>query len=378
MSDSGSPALPRSIAIAGAWGYIGRKFVDAAAALGIETFVLDPGPAPADLEPGRLHVIEDEREFYQLPADLFHLALHPEHRALGMELLLSRSAREPIAILCEKPMAPPERPGDCSRAVGEIEASRAVVLYDFPELYDPMTRRIVDFLGSFREIEITHVELCRSKDREDPDNRRNYKRMVTIQYQESVHCIAFALYLLAHARRGLGAALAGGVVARADAEPYLPPNPEAYSHAVDGRCAYELKLGGATIKGRTDFKRGAPWTKRRVIRGSGDGRAFVIEAEYLEKHKYLAIDGVRQDFDPQADSYAAVIRALAAWCRDVPREELMHGLYPHPTFARWTYQLSSVLWRSSWERRLIALDSAEKLAEFDAGYASVLPKLRRY
>jgi hypothetical protein len=56
----------------------------------------------------------------------------------------------------------------------------------------------------------------------------------------------------------------------------------------------------------------------------------------------------------------------------------MHGLYPHPAFARWTYQLSSLLWRASWDRRTIALDSAQALSGFDSDYASMLPEMRWY
>ena len=103
--------LPASIAIAGAWGYIGRKFLDVALAHRLETFVLDPGPIPVDLDPSRFVRVDDEAEFYRLPADLFHLALHPEHRRL--DLLLAR--REPLLILNEKPMALPGRLGECDR-----------------------------------------------------------------------------------------------------------------------------------------------------------------------------------------------------------------------------------------------------------------------
>ena len=40
-----------SIAIAGAWGYIGRKVLDAALGRGLRTYVFDPGPAPTDFDP---------------------------------------------------------------------------------------------------------------------------------------------------------------------------------------------------------------------------------------------------------------------------------------------------------------------------------------
>ena len=73
-------AFPGSIAIAGAWGYIGRKFLDVALARGLKTFVYDPGPPPDDVDLGRLTRVADEAEFYRLEAELFHLAVHPEHR----------------------------------------------------------------------------------------------------------------------------------------------------------------------------------------------------------------------------------------------------------------------------------------------------------
>ncbi len=51
--------LPRSIAIAGAWGYIGRKFLDVALAHGLQTYVYDPGPPPKDVDLARLTRVAD-------------------------------------------------------------------------------------------------------------------------------------------------------------------------------------------------------------------------------------------------------------------------------------------------------------------------------
>ena len=85
------------------------------------------------------------------------------------------------------------------------------MLYDFPELYDPLTARILDHLAGFEDVRLTGFFVQRSKDREDPANPRNYKRMVPIQYQESVHCLAFVLHVLAAVRGGVAAALADGV-----------------------------------------------------------------------------------------------------------------------------------------------------------------------
>nr|MCU0876146.1 hypothetical protein [Pirellulaceae bacterium] len=189
--------LPESLAIAGAWGYIGRKFLDAALRRQIPTFVYDPGDLPADVDPSGLTRLTDDAEFYRLPADLFHLATHPDHRRTGQQRMLERAQQEPLAILNEKPMAAPDSPEECSQIVAAVHDSRALMLYDFPELYDPLTERILDHLRCYRDVRITDISMCRSKDREAPDNPRNYKRMVPIQYQESVHCLAYVLFVLA-------------------------------------------------------------------------------------------------------------------------------------------------------------------------------------
>jgi len=370
--------IPESIAIAGAWGYIGRKFIDASQALGMRTYVYDPGPAPTDLDLDTITRIEDEEAFYNTNAELFHLAVHPEHRHRGEQILFGRAAREPILVLNEKPMAPPGCPEQCSRVIQAIEQSGITMLYDFPELYDGLTEQIIQYLSQFRDLRIDELSFCRSKDREDRDIRRNYVRMVTIQYQESVHCLAFALYLLNRLQKGLGAVSDQGVSIRGESEPYDPPNPEAYPYVVDGRCKYSLSIGEIHIDGLTDFKANAKWSKQRVISGVGDGKPFRIEADYLENEKRLEINGEDQQCEPKASSYRQVITTIARWAQQVPNASLMRDAYPNPEFARVTYQLSSALWRSCRDARQLHFASLKDLQSFDAGFAAEEPSFPRY
>jgi predicted dehydrogenase len=360
--------LPASIAIAGAWGYIGRKFLDAARALGIGTYVLDPGAMPDGIEAESIQRIENENEFYHLPVDFFHLAMHPEDRATALAILLGRPSGPPALILNEKPMACPEHPEACREMMRVTDRAAARMLFDFPELYDGLTRQIVEFLTSQRDLRIHELFLQRSKDREDPDNPRNYKRMVPIQYQESVHCLAYALYLLGCVSGSLHTVLDAGIELHASSELYCPPNPEAYRYAVDGRCDYALTLGDVTITGLTNFKRGACWSKERIIRGTADGQPFLLEVDYLEGGKRLVINGVEQKCDMTADSYQQVIEVAWRWQQECDVGELMNGLYPNPRFARLAYQLSSVLWRSAQDRQPISLDSCGELLAFDARF----------
>ena len=158
--------LAQTIAIAGAWGYIGRKMLDAALALGARPVVFDPGPSPGDLDRSCIERVTDEQKFYEQPADLFHLALHPHHRRRALEILLDPARPKPSLILNEKPMAPPEDPGQCAQLIQAVERSRATLLFNFPERFHPMTAEIARFLGAFRQITLQDVFLQRSKDRE--------------------------------------------------------------------------------------------------------------------------------------------------------------------------------------------------------------------
>ena len=367
-----------TIAIAGAWGYIGRKFTDAALALGMNVLVHDPGEPPPDSPLDSVTRILDPREFYHSEADVFHLALHPEHRHMALDILLDRARRGPILILNEKPMAEPERPGDCGGLIRSVAEAGAIMLFDFPELFDPMTLKIIDFIAQHDEVSIDSIRVQRSKDREDRSNPRNRKRMVHIQYQESVHCIAFALNLLAHARGGLGPVLAQGVSSEATSEPYDPPNPDEYTYVVDGRCDYRLAFGTSTLEGTTNFKRHAPFEKTRLITGRGDGRAFTIEADYFEGAKYLRIDGEDCAFDPAGSSYEAVLRTMDLWLSQAGASQIMRGLYPTPDFTRLTYQLSSMVWRSCYDGGPVSVESRKDLLDFGAGFTEASRGFARY
>lgn len=372
------PKKLESVAIAGAWGYIGRKVLDAALRRGLRTYVYDPGPPPADLQAETVTRISDESDFYKLDADLFHLALHPEARQTGLDCLLRRAQSQTLFILNEKPMVSPENPNEAQALVDSVDRSRAVMLYDFPELFDPLTHQIVAHLGGFNQFELDSMVMERSKDREDPAIARNCKRMLPIQFQESVHCLAFLIYLLATLRGGLEAFHSTRISVSARSDRYCPPNPELYPYVVDGRCDYRLNLGQLTVDGVTNFKRGAAWSKRRILRGRADGQPIVVEADYLEGSKHLRINGVDQGWDAKSSSYEAILSTLDQWRTAIPAITLLRGVYPNPRLAWLAFQLSGVLWKSSHEQRPIEVADLAALKEFDSGFRSARPTLPRY
>lgn len=336
-------SLPRALAVAGGWGYIGRHFVDAAVALDVPVYVRDPGPIPTGVNRDRVEVVEDDESFYGLPADFFHIALHPTDRRAALRRLADRLVRgDRFVVLNEKPMAAPELPGECAELQQLVDNSGMCMFFDFPELFDPITLRVRTFLGSFNEVRIDEMRMTRSKDREDPANPRNYKIMVPIQYQETVHCLAWVFTCLAEARGGLDHVWDGGVTVEGTAAPYHPPNPEAYRYTVDGRFEGTVHFGDTRVHLVTDFTTGAPRTKRRTLRGVGDGAPFVIEAEYLEGHKFLAIDGKDIGFSQDANVYQSVIRQGWQWFLHPTLDDA--ALHPTPAFAHRTYMLSAMLW----------------------------------
>jgi hypothetical protein len=153
----------------------------------------------------------------------------------------------------------------------------------------------------------------------------------------------------------MDAVLAGGVRLTGESDLYAPPNPEAYPSPVDGRCRFRGVMGGVRVDGYTDFKRHAPWAKRRIVRGTGDGVPFEVDLSYLEGYKNLRLNGAEQPCDPRANSYAHVLITAARWARQVARDQLMAGLFPNPRFTYATYRLSSALWQSCRDRTEVAL-----------------------
>jgi hypothetical protein len=147
---------------------------------------------------------------------------------------------------------------------------------------------------------------------------------------------------------------------------------------VDGKCEYQLRLGQTEVRGLTDFKRHASWSKRREIRGTADGRPFMIVADYLEGQKLLMINGQTCEDVMRTNSYVEVIRSIGRMCQESSVADLMQGIYPNPSFARVTYQLSSVLWHSSWRQQSARLASLDDLLQFDAGFAEAQKQFARY
>ncbi len=361
--------LPRSLAVAGGWGYIGRHFVDAAVALRIPVYVRDPGPIPTGIDQDRVRVIGTDEEFYGLPADFYHIGLHPRDRGAALGRLADRLLQgDHFMVLNEKPMAAPESPGECMELRRLVERAGMCMLFDFPELFDPMTLRVRAFLRSFNEVRIDEMRMTRSKDREDPANPRNYKIMVPIQHQETVHCLAWVFTCLAETRGGLDGVWDQGVSVEGVSAPYHPPNPQAYPHPVDGRFEGSVRFGNSVVRLLTDFTAKAPRSKRRTVHGVGDGNPFVIEAEYLEGHKFLAIDGKDIGFAQDANVYQAVIRQGWQWYRHPNLAEA--SLYLTPSFAHRSYLLSAMLWDACHLGGPRSVDSLEAFWNYTPGFTT--------
>ena len=360
-------SLPRSLAVAGGWGYIGRHFVDAAAALDIPVYVRDPGPIPTGVDRDRVRVVGNDEDFYALPADFYHIALHPRDRRAALDRLAGRLLRgDRFMVLNEKPMAAPESPEECVELRQLVDAAGMCMFFDFPELFDPMTLRVRAFLRSFGEVRIDEMRMTRSKDREDPANPRNHKIMVPIQHQETVHCLAWVFTCLAETRGGLDHVWDQGLSVEGQSAPYHPPNPGAYPYRVDGRFEGSVRFGDSTVHLLTDFTKDAPRTKRRTVRGVGDGRPFVIEAEYLEGHKFLAIDGKDIGFAQDANVYQSVIRQGWQWYRHPDLGEA--DLYPTPAFAHRSYLLSAMLWDTCHLGGPRGVDSLDAFMDYRPGF----------
>lgn len=407
--------LPESIAIAGAFGYIGSLYLQASANLGIEQiFVYDPAPVPAQLidmiNTGRVKQIKNETEFYELNADLFHIAMHPQQRN-KMFRLIERG----MSINCEKPMAHPEQPELCDKVIKAVKSSNCTVLYDFPELFDSYylgmkdDSVVLEHLADMTQLDSVWIKkmfLHRSKDRES-DNEKNKRVVLPIQYQESVHCIAFMLQALGavnELKAGNGSMngtfkdiFSNGVFVDARSEPYEPPNKESYPYVVDGLCIGRICLNNAEVEIYTNFKKEYQAVRRQTIIGAytvanaplianeSASADFYISFGVDNEHRYINFDGcdMMSPKEARQTPHESVItkswklhsRAAVDECF---RNELMTGLYPNPYFAMLTFKLSDMLWKSCWQNKPVQVSSLAELESFSSEFANEMPNFRKY
>ncbi len=345
--------FPQSVAIAGAWGYIGRKMLDAALSRGMRVWAHDPGPVPCDLDAGRVSVVPDEAEFYGLDADLYHLALHPEHRLRAEDILLDTG--RPVVVLNEKPVAAHDDRDRPAELIRKLTNSPVWLFYNFTELYSPLAAAVREWLGRFNRLELTRFESVRGKDREAPENPRNYKVMQPVQYQETVHCLAWWLMVSGMCPGGWEEVFSGGMRVDAVARRYTPPNPQDYACPVDGFCEARMRIGDAELRLKTDFTAGVIPHKRRVLEGVGDGRPFRIESGHLEGGQLLLINGERVDL-PGESQYAAVYGTIGHWRRALSLEDFNGGPYPNLRMAVLACGMASMLWDAGAGHTVTAAD----------------------
>ncbi len=362
------------MAIAGIHGYIGQLIYNAALELGVpRIYGFDPGHKPADFSySDRLKMISREDQFYELDADLFHIATHPEIRQ-GVYRLLDRGRH----INIEKPMAHPAHPDECCRLRTAARGSPGTVLFDFVEVFNPRTLQIRAMLAQLKEhadFRITRVHCERSKDREDTRNLRNRKIMVPIQYQETAHCLALMLFAM-NLSSSFEEAFPDGLTIAALSAPYDPPNPEDYRFGVvDGKVAGEIRVDGLTIGIHTDFKRrGAGPCKRFSVEGIAGRRDFLIEAIYDGWGERILFNSKIAAPCGAASRHHDIVRQSWYWHRNPPAT-----LRPDADFAWLVFGLSAALWASCHEGREIRIESEDDLRDAMQCYPDSVAKLARY
>jgi predicted dehydrogenase len=366
--------VPASIAIAGIYGYIGQLIYRAAVDAGVpKIFGFDPGPKPAGFRySGRLTMLRLEEAFYELDADLFHIATHPDRRQ-GVYRLLERGRHVTI----EKPMAHPAHPAECQRLSEAARHSEATVLFDFVELFNPHSFQIRDMLrqlAGYRDYRITQVRCERSKDREDPLNPRNRKVIVPIQYQETAHCLAMLLFVTDRCA-SFAEAFPEGMTVAATSAPYDPPNPEDYRYGVvDGKVTGEISVGDMTVSICTDFKRrgGVPF-KCFSIEGVASRRAFRIESIFDGTREQVLFDGKVVASAGPGTRHQDIIRQAWRWHRErstCPR--------PDADFASLVFGLSAALWASCHQGREVRIDTEAELQDTMERYPESVARRARY
>ena len=254
-------------------------------------------------------------------------------------------------------MAEPGRPERCRQIVAAVDASRAIMLYDFPELFDPLTARILDYLAGFRDLRLAGVL------RPAVEGPRGPGQPAQLQ-ADGPHPVPGdgPLPGLRPLRPGGGAGGRGRCPGRRRPRGRASPTPTRRRTrrpiptpstagagtgrrfgGVRGRGADRLQA--AMPRGPSGASSGASATAPRSRSTSPTSKAGSTSASTASIS--------RATRRPTPTSTSSPRRSAGPG--EVDRDRLMDGLYPNPRFTQVTYQLSGALWRSCRDREEVGL-----------------------
>ncbi|NEO55960.1 MAG: hypothetical protein F6K54_24565 [Okeania sp. SIO3B5] len=365
--------LPKSIAIAGIYGYIGNLIYQAALELGIrKVYGFDPGVEPNNfLYSPQLEMLTNEEYFYNLNADLFHIATHPNIR-YGIFKLLTRK----IKINVEKPVCHPAYPQEALKLIEAVKNSASTVYFNFVEVFNPRTFKIIEILDDFRQyndFKLNYIYSERAKNREYKDNERNYKVIVPIQYQETCHCLAMALYILTpgYCFKNL---FRNGIKVKAFSEKYNPPNPQDYKYGeVDGKVIGQIRMDNLLIEIYNDFKRkdlSRP-LKKFLIQGVANNQPFVIKQVYDGFQEYLLLNDHLVEEKEEQNRHKNTI--TYSWY--LHQKSTLFRLKPDVEFAWLVFRLSATIWQSCFENRTVEIKTEKDMIEAVEFYPKYLQNI---
>lgn len=369
----------KTIAIAGCSGYIGTHMTQAALALDMKVLGIDPFLNSAYLSHPNFTAIDTIDDFCDQHADVYYLALQPNHRDPYLARLIPKNR----FIFSEKPMARARDPHICDEIVAALAQSQATMRYNFLLIYNPITDHILQYLRQHQNISISYIKSVFEKNRESRRNDRNKKFMEPIQYQESIHSLALMLVLRGEALKyditNFDAVFPGGLIAVGESSPYDAPSTD-YDTVPDGRFFGNLTTSRFRMDVITNFKRfdqkhfPTRQQKKVTISGQADGKEFTIEADYQRGREMLRInntDIVLPPFRPYEHIWQSLLE---------PTQQNTPFILADQYLARRAYQISALLWHASFSKKEIMIQSDQMISENAQSYQTALDtqKLPRY
>jgi len=362
---------PKTIAIAGCSGYIGTHMTQAALALGMQVYGIDPLLQDHFVSQKNFTEIDTIDAFCDLDADIYYLALQPNHRTP----YLARLIPDGRFIFSEKPMARARDPHVCDQLITQLANTSATMRYNFLLIYNPITEQIIQYLRSHKKVAISYMKSVFEKNRESRRNDRNKKFMEPIQYQESIHSLALMLVLrgetLSYDIQDFDQIFPQGLIAVGESSPYDAPSSD-YDTIPDGRFYGTLTTSGFRMDVITNFKR---FDKQRfptrpqkkvIISGTADGTPFTIEADYQRDHEMLRINNTDITL-PNFRPYEYIWQKLI-----LPNDHNAPHIIPDEHLARRAYQISALLWHTSFVKQEVVVQSNETFSETALSYCTAL------
>ena len=288
----------------------------------------------------------DEKKFYSLDLDYFVIAAPPSQRKQILKYFDKNSNA-----LIEKPVSTTQDTKTAKAWRDKLSKSNSLILFDFPELFDPLTFTALNFFTEKSKLKnkIGTLKPCayylsRTKNREQ-NNAFCRRETEDIELDESAHALAFLAFMEQNMEEKLSMPTNIHNIGRHYESPVKGRK------RVFGEAFSIMEMNNKPVMIEDSFKDPLAWKRRKIVSQNEKKENFTVMVDYWESSKSIFVYGPDNNEKVfQLKKHTPTITSVHKNFRKFLKEPKQLAL-PNINIAYWTYMIGKKMIQSRDKRR---------------------------